>query len=250
MSTATTSTTAAPISDKFGKELSKFFAWAEKNKYNLTFIESGESCVWNDALIQGFKEPSRNKLEVYLRNVLEKYKVTQGMESVEDHKFFAKEYKDSKQVKPKKNVLGGSVQLFDQTIETSESINLTDTIDFTYIDTLPATTEQLVKAFGQPLANTNPEDHIRYEWKVLIGGVVYNIYDWRDSSSFEAATWHIGKQEESDSAIKLLSEYILCKEDKVDKEDKKEDETANLTTGLAAIDFNDLEEIDFSKVDF
>ena len=258
----TTTTTAAPpvtvstlvLSDKFRKELSKFFRWAETNKYELTLIEDGKSCVWNDDLIQEFKEPSRNKLEVYLRNVLEKYKVTQGTEDIVDHKFFAKEYKDQKDTKDRKDQKDRKdrkdrkgTKKEEHTIETSETINSKDTSDFTYIDTLPCTTEELVKAFGQPLTNTNPEDHSRYEWKVRIGGVIYNIYDWRDSSPFEAATWHIGKQEESDSAIKLLGEYLLSK---VDKLDEKEDLDTKGTTGLAEIDFNDLEEIDFSKVDF
>lgn len=229
MSTASVSVATAvksALSDKFVKDLNKFYEWAKANEYVAKERDDGNIVDWNDSLISDFKEPSRNKLEVYLQKVLEKYHVTRHEEAIEDNKFFAKEFKESKTSKKgktfenknkKEKEISTSQEVIEtsqftetsqEVIETSQCINDIDTSDFSYMDTLEWTSQALVKAFGNPIENPNKLEHNRYEWKMRIKGTVYSIYDWKDDSEFDNITWHIGRADTTEEDIEFLGSYV------------------------------------------
>lgn len=56
------------LTEKCKKEIEKFCEWAKKKNY----IIKGE--VWSLELLEDFEEPSRNKLEMYIKGLLETQK--------------------------------------------------------------------------------------------------------------------------------------------------------------------------------
>lgn len=93
MSTVTT----ASISDKFAKDLSKFFIWAKENDY---VVKRGDTIIeWSQDMLPEFTEPSRNKIDAYVKEIFQLYKLYDKTNiQVEETyiKIITKEFKDNK----------------------------------------------------------------------------------------------------------------------------------------------------------
>jgi len=65
---------------------------------------------------------------------------------------------------------------------------------------LRATTNAIVKAFGDPNHDGSIDDKIRFDWHlklVMEDGdvVVFTIYDWKDKTTFKRINdWHVGSR--------------------------------------------------------
>lgn len=215
------------LTDKFAKEVEKFFVWASVG-YSVQDI-SGDTKVWSLSLLKSFDEPARNKLETFIKELMKKYTISMGDEIVEDFKLFAKAYKEAPKVKketkakltkePKKVVQKGHVNDKMKTEPKKTDIvvdaNL-DTSDTWHLETLEFDTRQLVKAFGTPLKNGGNEgDEHKYEWKLKVLGTegVYTIYDFinEDGSydDFDEAEWYLGGDNENKENIQKIIKYII-----------------------------------------
>jgi len=89
---------SSPLTDKFAKELKSFFEWASNNNYLIKDIDSEEH-NWTIKLLFNFEEPGRNKLELYIKSLLNKYTISINDNDINDSKLLAKEFKENK---PKK----------------------------------------------------------------------------------------------------------------------------------------------------
>lgn len=206
------------ISDKFAKELQKFFLWANENHYVITNASDGEVQQWNEQLLQQFYEPARNKLETYIKELLKTYSIAQtidgNVEEVDDHKILAKDFKQNKRKTKRKRTT-----LTDSTTTESESANSViirnDNIDsskMVYIDTLPLKFDQLVKTFGDPIQNQVDNDDWRLEWKININQKPFSVYDWKESGefqNFQDSTFHIcGNTDNDNAAVSALVSFV------------------------------------------
>ena len=233
MSTTTASSVSVVLSDKFKKELEKFLSWASES-YTIKDISNDEK-EWSTALLTKFEEPGRNKLEAYIKGLLQNYIISVGEMDIEDAKLLAKEFKEksgkskksesevsetkttkkSKTEKPKKEMKTTSetecnVRL-DMSLDTSETYNV-ETLDFW--------TEELVKVFGEPKETGNEDHEHTWEWKVEVGGDIYSIYNWNEyGESYEDATWYLGSTVENKKTIKVLNDYIWSLLDKEEVKD-------------------------------
>lgn len=86
------------MTEKFEKELNKFFEWA-KNKNIVVKNKSGEQIEWKKDMIE-FVEPSRNKMETFVKMVIAEYTVIdENGNLMDDNKIIVVKYKLEK---PKK----------------------------------------------------------------------------------------------------------------------------------------------------
>ena len=86
-----------------------------------------------------------------------------------------------------------------------------DTSDTWYINTLSQSTQDLVNALGEPIKNKNSDDY-QYEWKIMVGGKVFSIYNWlnyyNEFYSFEENEWYLGGTQEKSEQEEYLMNYI------------------------------------------
>jgi superfamily II DNA/RNA helicase len=248
MSATTASSVSVVLSDKFKKELEKFLSWASES-YTIKDINNNEK-EWSVALLTKFEEPGRNKLEAYIKSLLQTYIISIGEMDIEDAKLLAKEFKEKsgkskkseasesseketktketktkktsekpkKEVKEKetkttkksKSVSEPSVRL-DMSLDTSETYNV-ETLDFW--------TEELTKVFGEPKETGSEDEDHTWEWKVEVDGDIYSIYNWNEyGESYEDATWYLGSTVENKKTIKVLNDYIWSLLDKEEVKD-------------------------------
>lgn len=225
MSATTASSVSVVLSDKFKKELEKFLSWASES-YTIKDVNDIQK-EWSVSLLSKFEEPGRNKLEAYIKALLQNYIISVGDMDIEDAKLLAKEFKEKsgkskktesessetktkKSEKPKKeketkttkkskSESEGNVRL-DMSLDTSETYNV-ETLDFW--------TEELVKVFGEPKMTGSEEDEHTWEWKLEVDGDIYSIYNWNEyGESYEESTWYLGSTVENKKTIKVLNDYI------------------------------------------
>jgi hypothetical protein len=177
------------ISERFGKELSKFFSWAESNDY---LVSNGKK-TWGMALAYKFDEPGRNKLDMFIKHVLKTHSVTVSDENITDHRDIIKAYKEGKANKTNKdntdNKANSKGKASAKKVQSKDKVcydiiknNKLDTSETYYVETLEFSAHQLEQAFGKPIKSGNTDTKHRYEWiiKLTIEGEarVYSIYDW------------------------------------------------------------------------
>ena len=81
---------------------------------------------------------------------------------------------------------------------------------------LRATTNAIVKAFGDPNHGGSIDNKIRFDWHLKLvmedgDEIIFTIYDWKDKTSFKRIRdWHVGSRRrfrtDSFSALKSLFE--------------------------------------------
>lgn len=233
MSAKIAQTATIALTDKFIKEVEKFFEWANESEYLIKDINNDQH-EWSIKLLSKFEEPGRNKLEAYIKALFAKYTISINEMDIEDAKLLAKEFKDKggktskkskvdTEEKPKKSkttkkakvneelpvelpveleveeVLDEDVKL-DMSLDTSETFN---------VDTLEFWTSDLVQVFGKPKKTGTKDDEHTWEWKIEVNGSPFSIYDWKENSeSFDESTWYLGATSETKKNIKTLISYI------------------------------------------
>jgi hypothetical protein len=224
------------LTEKFNKEMEKFFEWASKNNYIIRDIDD-EECEWSIELLSEFKEPSRNKLEMYIKSLFDKYTIMTDNNEINDAKLLSKEFKEFKPVKKSKKeealtkkekvvkekkekvvkekkekvVKEKKEELVKEKKEEEDDIKLDmslDTSDTFYLDTLGYSSLELTSVFGKPKQTGKKDEEHVYEWKLEVNDNVYTIYDWENEENFENTKWHLGGINESKNNIKALYKYI------------------------------------------
>lgn len=103
MSKVIAKTVTQKLSEKFEKDLEKFFVWAVKNEY--TIKDDNSEIEWSMDLLKTieFTEPGRNKLDSFIKVVKDTYTIENETGEVDDAKLMAKEFKDApKEKSPRK----------------------------------------------------------------------------------------------------------------------------------------------------
>ena len=223
------------LTDKFEKDVERFFVWAVKKDYELK-NSNDESVEWSIDLLKtiDFKEPGRNKLESLIKSIRQTYNIFLNEIEIDDAKLMSKDFKESpvekspkkvKEVKPKKSKKIESEvteevkpkkkskesEVIEEVKPEIESVKLDMTLDTEntfWLDTLEYWTKDLVKVFGKPKKTGNDEDDHLYEWKIQVNNTVYAIYDWHNKEKLEDITWHLGTSEENEDDYKVLIKYI------------------------------------------
>jgi hypothetical protein len=94
------------LSDKFANDLNKFFIWADENNYVVK--KDDEVVNWSQNMLPDFIEPSRNKINAYVKELFQFYKLyDKNNLPIEETfiKIIIKEFKENKPTlkKSKKN---------------------------------------------------------------------------------------------------------------------------------------------------
>ena len=244
MSAKIAKSTAIVLTDKFKKELEKFFSWAITSEYLIKDINN-EQHEWSVKLLTKFEEPGRNKLEAYIKALFTKYTISLNDMDIEDAKLLAKEFKekgetskkaskkvdDSETEKPKKKTTKKSESVEEveveekpkkKTTKKSESVEEVeveesnikldmslDTSECYNVDTLEFWTSELTQVFGKPKKTGGKDSEHTWEWKVEVNGEPFTIYDWNENGdSFDDTTWYLGATSDNKKNIKALISYI------------------------------------------
>ena len=84
-------------SSNFSKTLEQFFTWANESGLVIKGLKD-ETKTWDFALMPEFKEPGRNKLENYLKCIIEKntiYEHSGSSDEIDDIKIIVQRFKDA-----------------------------------------------------------------------------------------------------------------------------------------------------------
>ena len=196
------------LSEKFNKELDKFYEWMIESDYMIRDVNDVEY-EWNIKLLEEFEEPGRNKLEAYIKGLLGMYSISINGMDVNDAKLLSKKFKDRKETK-KETKKETNKEMSD--IESSIRLDMSlDNSDCYYISTLENWSSELVKVFGMP-RSVKGKEH-KWEWIVEVNGYVHVIYDWNyNNVSFDEVTWCVDGYNGCDidykKNMKVLNEYI------------------------------------------
>ena len=83
------------FSETFINDLERFVIWISENEYCLNDIVTGEKVEMNIDLIN-FNEPSRSKLECYVKELVKYYSLEKNNEEIDDIKTMIKEFRTNK----------------------------------------------------------------------------------------------------------------------------------------------------------
>jgi outer membrane biosynthesis protein TonB len=230
---------AIVLTDKFVKELEKFFEWAIESEYLIKDINSDQH-EWSIKLLTKFEEPGRNKLEAYIKALFAKYTISLNEMDIEDAKLLTKEFKDKggktsktkavdAEEKPKKSEKAKTTKkskvevkkVVEEVVEKVEEVESEnevenvkldmslDTSETFNVDTLEFWTSELVEVFGKPKKTGGKDDEHTWEWKIEVNSAPFTIYDWNENGdNFEDTTWYLGATSENKKNIKTLISYI------------------------------------------
>lgn len=177
---------------KFEKDLVKFFKYANEELK----IKGQE---WSMDLLTEFKEPGRNKLNQYVKEVTKEFEVTDKNGEAIDYKMIMDDFKN---VKSKSNE---SEEVMEG-VEVNGDLKTDDNME--YIETLEYSTDELERAMGKSIMYEHDDDYNR-EWKIKCNGNIYSIYNW-DSKEVKDKDieWHIAGFVKKDKDINLIKMYI------------------------------------------
>ena len=197
------------FSEKFVKEMEKLFAWAKATQY-MVYEPTSNTCVpWSLKAVGDFEEPGRNKIESFVKAIMKSYIVKHGEEKMDDYKLMVKEFKDNKPKRKRNNMSEISM---DEDL-TGVHVNFdVDTSMVFYLKTLDYNFHQLKGKLGDPLRTGFGKDSHRWEWKIVILGKVYSIYDWKNEQGefddIDTTEWYLGGMVNDRRAIQTLKSYM------------------------------------------
>ena len=240
------------FSEKFVDDLVKFGMWLDENEYYLNDIVTGEN-IKLEINLMNFKEPSRNKLECYVKELLKYYSLVKYNEEIDDIKSMIKDFRQNKpkktikkknEIKKKEKDIVVKEDIVIKDIDVKEDIVIKDIINLDTdrdtenacnIDTLEFSTKDLEKIFGKPLKNGKEHDKHQYEWKILVvtekEEVIYSIYNWMDKNgnfnSYNENEWYIAtmkrclndKSEACECQLSFIIKFIKDKLEKLNRND-------------------------------
>jgi hypothetical protein len=194
------------ISEKFEKELVTFMLWLSDSDYKISKSKDSEELEWSIDLLGNFKEPGRNKLECYIKELMKEYFISYENEEINDIKSITKNFRENKskiykQVKSKKRQNSSSVKSESSFVPIKkENVKKNNKNVFG----LDITTEMLVEVLGMP--NYYKNSHIKYRWDIKCDKTEksFVIYNWVNEDGtfhgFENTQWYIVDYEKSDTS--------------------------------------------------
>lgn len=207
--------TEIELSPKFKSDLIKFFEWVELANY--TIKKDGVELEWSLNLDSLFKEPSRNKLIVFIEGLMKKYNIYLEDNEIIDAKQLVKNFKDYKpekkerktsprKVSPKKLPKNKCDINLDQSLDTSSNGMLCELI---------MSTDELEKVFGCKATSTDSCTDSRYQWKFTLNNNIYSVYDWAYEDGtfddYKDNEWFLGGDDDSIENIKLIKSFLSKK---------------------------------------
>lgn len=209
------------LSTKFKSDLVKFFEWVEVANY---IIKKGDTDLeWSLNLNKDFKEPARNKLAIFIEELMKKYSIFLNDNEIIDAKQFVKNFKDYKPIKKnKKSANKTSPEKLQRKSKRSNNldkkccsnIKLDNNLDSSsngMLCQLSQSTEELEKVFGCKPENYN-QDNCRYQWKFTMDNVVYSVYDWAYEDNtfddYQDSEWFLGGDDDSVGNIKTIRDFL------------------------------------------
>ena len=130
-----------------------------------------------------FEEPKKNKLSVFMKTVAKNYVIKKDGKAVKK----ADTTKLVKQFKAAKILVNNDI----------------DTSNTGYLITLDYSMEDMEKAFGNPVYNTVVDEMWTKEWKILMNGHPYSIYDWKNGKDC-----HLAGDKKNKKDMDLLEEHL------------------------------------------
>lgn len=161
-------------------ELRSFSKWM-KNEHICIETKDGNEMYMDALCIPDFKEPKKNKLSAFMKAVEKKYVVKMRDKKMNKAIDLVKQFKSAK-------------------ILANDEI---DTSDTGYLITLDVSEKELSKAFGNPVYNTVKGQDWSKEWKILINGHPYSIYDWKEGND-----WHLAGEKKNKRDTTLLEQHL------------------------------------------
>lgn len=208
------------FTEKFQKELCKFINWADE-KY-IIFDKENNKISWSKIDDINYEEPPRNKLDMYIKELMKNYKIKTFQEenTIENYKTIIINFKNDKHEK-KMDKNKKKQQKLNKENNTIISISDFDSSDFYWHDTLDnISSEQLINVLGDPEYTYNESSFHIWEWKITIKKNKYSIYDWKSQNLYDIdkhtkdnlknIIWHISGENKKKSIndIKTLLKYI------------------------------------------
>jgi hypothetical protein len=224
------------LSEKFNKEVEKFFEWANLMEYVPKFKDD-ESRDWTFSLVKIFTEPSRNKLEMYISAIMDNHSITSDESKICDAKLMVKDFKENSKIKKVKVIKKVTNEEKIKKITKEEKIKKTqsncsdiknlllcdvNTTDTWYLCELETSTEILEQVFNCKAKKTGQKnDDFQYEWKFEMDDSIYSVYNWawEDGSfdDYEKTTWYLAGNNEDKRIIVKIKEF--CDNKKLEMEE-------------------------------
>lgn len=174
------------LTKKFQIELDNFKKWFYEN-YKV-----------EELLNVNYQEPSRNKLQKYISEMLKENKVyNKNGKIVSDSKLLLNDYKNNKKNNKKNNLL--------------KSIKNLDTSNTVELKKLDFNTSELSSVFGKLVKTGRKKDFWENEWKFKYKMNVYSIYDRKDNNWYLAGTSDEFVQEIIDIIKQILNDQNSIK---------------------------------------
>jgi hypothetical protein len=217
------------LSEKFEKEVLKFFKWVE-NIYTVKFRDIDEK-KWTFNLVKKFEEPARNKLVMYIKAIMDNHSIVdQDDVKIDDAKLMANDFKENGNKKETKKETKKDL-LIDVTLDTSGTWYLCD---------ISADTETLEAYFGCKAGKTGDDgDDHQYEWKFEMDDNVYSVYDWcyTDGSfdKYSCTSWYLGGNNNQVKSINKIKKELDTLVEKDLFEEKEEDSEEDIEIDIDAI---------------
>jgi len=262
-------------SERFVSEYERFVNWFPSTEYKL--LEKGGSQVsWKDVETTGYEEPSRNKLETFIKFTMKNYLLCKDGEEITDVKLLAKQFRECKkrktsitkesknvnkkqkkeekkeQKEEKKEQKEEKKQKKEQKEEKKFDVIVDeklDTSDIEYLKTLTFNTLELEKCFGKPIFFPNEKEY-QYEWKLMIGSKIFSIYNWlndnNDFDDFKECEWYLAGMEKNTDEQRYLLNFIELKINQfneIEKESELDERQEENTSEISK------EEIDELRID-
>jgi hypothetical protein len=247
----TTKNVSVQYSEKFVKEINKFFDWVNSNGYTIRDIEENITKEWNIELLKRFEEPGRNKIESYLKELTRIYVIIYEDQEVEDVKMIAKDFKLEKKNKKqekkqkKENKKNSSYEKSSINIEVCTKYPEDWVMCPNLENILKVKWDKLKEKFGEPNIKTenlcdidsNSECKYRYEWKIKIvnNNIIsyYSIHDWVNKKGkfddIEKCKWYISgysvDKTDFENDIKTLTSFLKKKSNKSSNSSRESSES-------------------------
>ncbi len=166
------------FSEKFEKEFNKFKKWASE-KYIVLYKSDDEKQIdWDDISIPDYTEPPRNKLELYVKQTMNIYKIKskETNNEIENYKTIILNFKNEKTIKKRVKTDKKDTKQ-EKDIKKPICDTKIDSTNFHWHDEFTSKTCELIAAFGEPEYSWNDDSKHIWEWKLIINDKKYSICD-------------------------------------------------------------------------
>lgn len=209
------------LTETFKKEMIEFITWVELNNYTLHNKSDKSEVEWSINLLPEYEEPKRNKLLLFLKNILEIYEVIKDSTTINDTEQLIRNFKERpKETKPRKKretvkspkkspkkELKESPKKELHELKLDSSI---DTVDLGYLSDTEFTTKELEHFFNEAPVECTYNSDCKYEWKFWFNEKRYSLYNWAyQDDTFDEYydnEWFLSGENKNDS--KKIKEMI------------------------------------------